>query len=509
LERHPNAEQLPRSDLKSVRLVNKQWSAIAATVLWSHLATDLPKPETPTHSLDTLLGSYPNGFLDNIKKITTTDKPPSLMTLRATLSLLKSLGALPRDCLRLFSSRHHKLDRIALCLLLRTQSQIGVMILSLGEDEPRGLPGATYVRGNLSNLHKLHLLVRDTLQGLTEWCIHAPALRDLHVEHADRGDLSHFAGWATATDSVQLKLRSLKFTRLDLSSFTPDVDTSLLDLAFLERITFERCVSAGPLMRSLTKGYKTVTTSSLKYFRSTSSFVPEDVCRATEELFELINGLEHIILGRTATGLPSLTCLQRSSASLKLVDFEASNERQIYSPAELEQFNSCIHLKNIRLSISELRSVVDVLGPFEPCKLSAFQHLEESLVSHSFMILVHLSLTILQATLARHPTLQTLIITSNPLLSYDIDKGKRRWRYAQLAEQMLAYLADHGSKVQQLGFSPKWGPGGTAETSERDENGNRWPVYIYKRGTVSVDQDGKQQIVKVTAVPWRKDDNLG
>ncbi|KAF3034882.1 hypothetical protein E8E12_003328 [Didymella heteroderae] len=86
----------PEYDIKSARLINKQWSGIAATVLWSHLAIDLDRPETPRRSLDALLDSYPNGFLDNIREITITNKAQStsklnLAALRADSNFLKLL----------------------------------------------------------------------------------------------------------------------------------------------------------------------------------------------------------------------------------------------------------------------------------------------------------------------------------------------------------------------------------------------------------------------------------
>lgn len=70
----------------------------------------------------------------------------------------------------------------------------------------------------------------------------------------------------------------------------------------------------------------------------------------------------------------------------------------------------------------------------------------------------------------------------------------------QLAEQILAFLVEHGSKIHLLSFIPKF-PVQPVETV--DEDGSIWPIYHYKKGTILVRDGGNggEEVVMTTAVP--------
>jgi hypothetical protein len=102
--------------------------------------------------------------------------------------------------------------------------------------------------------------------------------------------------------------------------------------------------------------------------------------------------------------------------------------------------------------------------------------------------------------LAKHPTLSQLVLTSRPILPDDSSAGERRWRYIQLAEQILAFLVKHGSKIHLLSFIPRF-PVQPVEAA--DEDGSIWPIYHYKKGTILVRDGGNggEEVVRTTAVP--------
>ncbi|KAF3033474.1 hypothetical protein E8E12_000296 [Didymella heteroderae] len=84
---------LPADALTNVRLVNKQWSAVAATVLWSHVRIDLI--EKATRKFDALLSP---DILSNIIEIMITTKSKGLSSKveqQATWNLRGLLMTLP------------------------------------------------------------------------------------------------------------------------------------------------------------------------------------------------------------------------------------------------------------------------------------------------------------------------------------------------------------------------------------------------------------------------------
>lgn len=385
-----NPQQLPKSDLKNARLINKKWSAVAALDLWSRFTIDLAS--TDDRTLNPLVISYPNGFLDsiNILKITTKGQKYLSQQLEreAMSNVLLLLGALPRDTLTSFQAAQYRLSQSTAGLLLRTQSRLTFLSLCMDEDDQNGLPGSCFVRGNLQNLHKLQIWVvggwQNTYKGYSEWFPHAPALRDLCV-HGRLPINNHFSGWTLPLGASPIKLRSVYLSKLDLSSFAIDDATSLLDLSYLATLTIKDCTGGEPVLRSLAKGYRRAGRSSLKHFTYTCPQVTNAVCNASEELFESVDTLVDLTLGYATDRIPDLRSLQRTGKYLNWLDTYAVDDERVYSASDVEHLDSCTCLKSVRLSLGDLSPAIDNLDRFESCSLSAFEGFEDRLVSSTIL----------------------------------------------------------------------------------------------------------------------------
>lgn len=373
-------------------------------------------------------------------------------------------------------------------------------------NEQNSLPGSSFVRGNLQNLHELQVWVvggsQNTYNGYSEWFPHAPALRNLSVLGRLSGT-NHFGGWTPPLGASPVKLRFISFTDLDLSSFAIDDATSLFDLSYLEILAFRNCTGGQPVLRSLAKGYRRFSGSALKQITYKTPVISGAVCIALEELFESIDSLVDLTLGYVPNRMPDLKSLTRNGKSLKQLDIYASDDGRVYSASDLEHLASyCTRLRKIQMSLGDLNPTNDDLDQFEGCNLTAFEGLEDRLVS-STLIKYYITFSHeTQEVLAKHPTLNQLVLTSRPLLPGDSSAGERQWRYAQVAEKIMAHLNKYGSKISfsLLGFKPA---GAVQYAEEADGDGHMWPIYHYKKGVVMVNI-GKRSEFKTTAMPYSK-----
>lgn len=78
------------------------------------------------------------------------------------------------------------------------------------------------------------------------------------------------------------------------------------------------------------------------------------------------------------------------------------------------------------------------------------------------------------------------------------EQRQQQWRYAQVAEAVMAHLVKFGSNIEVLDLSSTF-PNDKGD--ETDENGHVWPHYSYRKGSVVIDIGGRQQPVKIFAVP--------
>jgi hypothetical protein len=109
--------------------------------------------------------------------------------------------------------------------------------------------------------------------------------------------------------------------------------------------------------------------------------------------------------------------------------------------------------------------------------------------------------------LATFPRLRVLRITELPFQAFEIDNADfcrhLQWRFQQFAEQVLRYLADKGSSVKLLAFSPVEPP---EFCHHEDSNGHAWPHYYYIRGESTTVLPRGRRITQTVAVPVKKED---
>ena len=136
-----------------MRLVNKRWSAAAATVLWRHLDVDLE--DSP--AFDALLNSSPDGILDNVKHLVITNvtsiensiqQQRRYSNLLRLFRLFRLFSVLPRDGLTSLESQWFKFDQVLICVLISSQSKLRQLDIIVDESSSDYLP-IPCIRGNL------------------------------------------------------------------------------------------------------------------------------------------------------------------------------------------------------------------------------------------------------------------------------------------------------------------------------------------------------------------------
>lgn len=254
-----------------MRLVNKKLSAVAATVLWSHLEIDIARYDEA--KLHAFLDSAAESVLCNAKRLEITTLSTSVIPfkthLRTITNLSSLLGALPRDSLNTYSCPLHSPSRDLLGLLLRTQTQLRGITFSADRFHLSEIPSATYVRDNLTKLREIKIILTDdkpkTYRGLVQWFPHATLLRELWIEGHPGVATNKFDGWHLSTAKSILKLHTLSLNRLALSKFTASL-AQLMDLSYLNTLCVENCSVAAPVLRSLAKRYQDTAGNVLKTF---------------------------------------------------------------------------------------------------------------------------------------------------------------------------------------------------------------------------------------------------
>lgn len=239
-----NSRQLPGANLKQARLVNKQWGAVAASVLWEHLCIDLV--DTETRKLSALFHPYCKAIFTNVKQLTITTAWKDVEELegrhRIYSNLVGLLSILTRDSLTSFESVDLTLDRNLLGLLIQTQSRINDLNFCMtGEDDGGSLPDPAYVRENLRRLKTLCICIAgrcsETYKGYVEWLPRLTMLRRLLIEGV-LTKRNEFGGWTLSDNAPLLELRSVELTNLDLLSTASNFH-SLLDLPSLEELIYK------------------------------------------------------------------------------------------------------------------------------------------------------------------------------------------------------------------------------------------------------------------------------
>ncbi|KAF1926833.1 uncharacterized protein M421DRAFT_93731 [Didymella exigua CBS 183.55] len=486
---------VPNVALQHARLVNKQWSAVAATLLWHQLHVDLHLYHADRPRFNALLNSSPNGILDNVKKLgisssLTTSNP--LQTQQTTSILLKLLSALPRDNLSSLHSETLPVHPDVICVLLRTQSQLRELSIPTDEDSSDGLPGGAYARNNLSHLEKITVDVsgasQQTYRGVCAWFAYAPKLHEVSIKGRHHNDpaFNRFGGWAASAQPHLVKLRRLAVRDICFMG-TPYRIVQHLDLPSLEYLSLRECFNAGPFLLSLAQKFKQSDEPVLRNFSHCQVSMSEDVQEASAELIGSVNSLTHLNIGLMEGGLMDLECLKMSGRSLIHLHLLCMDvEFPYYSAVDLVQLRLlCPKLEHLSIDIGDLNSFFDDVGLNEPFRLAEHTGYMKKL-----------------EVIAQYANLVSLSITDPALLDGEYSANERRLIYTEVASQLFQELAEHGSHLQRLHFSSRLYESMEAEA---DEDGHTWPRYAFERGNVSVTRYGQQVTVKTLAVPAPQD----
>jgi hypothetical protein len=383
-----NIQKLSKADLKATRLVNKAWSTVAATVLWSQMEIDLD--DIDQRKFDALLNSNVGGILDNVKELiisTDSDDLSQKSKQRATMNLLGLMAALPHNCLTVFRIKRFKLDAEVLALILCTQSQLTRLQMWLCAKTPGRLPNTNFARGNLSNLHSLCIHIdgsrNETYEGFGAWVLHAHKLRDLEIVGESSPTTSQFNGWTLPTHALPITLHRLVLKRLQFSDMAENLVTTL-QLFDLRTLIIRFCKNIGPLLRSLATRFKQTDTISLRKLYILNFVLPEDTCRDLEYLVESVQGVTDLALGATHEGgLSRLRCLGSTGKTLQTLELHAGSQEKTYSAREIKQLTTyCPDLKILALSIGDLNPTINSMEVLDPLRICTLNHYVETLVSY-------------------------------------------------------------------------------------------------------------------------------
>ncbi|KAF9701490.1 hypothetical protein EKO04_000160 [Ascochyta lentis] len=484
---------LPNTDLKNVRLSNKQWSASAAMILWKELTIDLI--DSNTRNVVTILDSNSNGILDNLKNLSISTCKGFLsqpLQQQVNISLLVLLGTLKRDCLNAFISSEYALSKYELGILLRNQTQIKKLAVSLTTDKG-GPPGENYIKGALLVLEELFIKTSGTehhaYQGYFHWFAHTPNLRKLCIEGKVRSATACFDAWALPDQTPLLKLHTLELSHVQLYDLPRNI-VDCLHVPSLQFLEISECENVSSLLGSFTAAFNKTSDIFLEYLSISSSESAEDLSGSLEGFLEAIAGVSTIRLAFTSGNLPGPRSLIRCGPTLKSLRISHRDPECLYTPQELQQLvESCPNLVWIALDLVNLSDTIDAMPPFA--------HLHVSTSANSGAIL-HALATSLE-TLAGLAKLKMLWLTHRPWMGRVSNAAERRWRHTQIANEIMGILADNDSPVHTLCFCPLYRDRGDI-FSVTDEDGNMWPYYTYNRGVVSLFEDDSAK-ARTVAVP--------
>ncbi|KAJ4335112.1 hypothetical protein N0V87_006388 [Didymella glomerata] len=446
---------LSKHDLTNVRLVDKQWSAAAATVLWAQVSVDLV--ETATRKFDALLS---HDVLSNIRDITITTESENLSARSvqsATWNLLGLLMALPRDSLQSFRSVKFKVGYHVLSAMFRAHSRINTLAVYVDEskapgDFSSGLPSASRIQNSLSNLHCviIHASGESSYKELSTWFPYATALDRVEIQGDSSGSGTHFTGWQPLHAGAPLfKLCHLHLLYLQFSESAGGI-VGALHFPSLRRLVLGNCSTVAPLLSALAQGLRTSGSFSLAQIGIFCTEASESDVEALEKVFASLESLEVVAYSTMKGRLPSLNTLQGNADSLRNLFVDSSGFDQIYSMRDFEQLSAKLtSLKKLSLSVGDLNPMIDDLDVLEPFDLRNDEDYMKKLV----------------------------------------------------AEQILGHMAVSGSKVQLLSFRPSLKVESGVEHEDEDDNGHVWPRYMYRRGDVVTHARGIAQVVKTVAVP--------
>lgn len=349
-----------------MRLVSRAWSLVAAAVLFQTAKLDLI--DLRGRNLDAIIDGPAGGFLDSIKNLTIAD-PKRKLTSQGTVSFrinfLLLIGALPRDNLVLFTSGI--LGREAIGILLRTQSRLRGLEIGLKRD---GIPGLSYVRGNLSKLRSLELVLEGTnpYNHLGTWFGHSYSLTALTIIGMYRlPSLHDFRGWTLPSDTPLLKLRLLRLRNIAFTTLIESLPQQLY-LPCLKELYIQACSNTAVLLEAFTAAYMSSEHSNLEIFEQKSMLGTDDMAAIS-----FLGSLKTSGAVIPRSDFPSEYLLGPHD-SLHFLNISNSSTGNRYNASELNGIcRICPNLQVICLDFVEINIAINDIESFQGFQLST-QH---------------------------------------------------------------------------------------------------------------------------------------
>lgn len=357
-------------------------------MLWRELRVDVCLYDTHQDRFNALLNSSPYGILDNVKRLNvfTTSTASSLLAKQKTASiLLKLFSAFVRDNLSSLHSGTLPIHPDAICLVLKTQSQLREIDIAVDETSPDGLPGRAYARNNLSQLEKIRLDVvgskHQTYRDACVWFAQAPKVRALVVK--GRGAEAHFEGWSSSAQPNLTNLRCITLEDIHLTN-VPRKILDHLHLPSLRTLVLKGCCNVTPFLLSLAQRYKEKNKSALERFALFADPLTADAQEASAELIRSSSGLKLVAIEVMTGAVIDLQCLRPHCTSLKTLRLPSSAEdTSCYSAEDLDQLRLiCPSLQELAMNLGDLSPMFDDVGLSEAFRLADQMEYVQRLVSH-------------------------------------------------------------------------------------------------------------------------------
>jgi hypothetical protein len=496
---------------KALVLVNKAWSEVALPFLWETLTTDLVQKDQ-RH----LIGiAHPDSnIVRHIRNISLLDRSISV----SDDHLPKLLAVIPRNQLREFKSAT-LIQQSTIELLLMLHSNLEVLELPT-DSNLAGVVNSLWTSGCLSSLKSIKIDVcsfsSQAIQKLWAECANL-----LHLDLESRaqgsmGSILHEDAFRSGSEQElpssspqnktvsilpragALELESLRISKITLPKLL-DSMFQRIDILALHELTLQRFVGAGDLLDSMASSFAEGTPS-LKRLRIIN-FGEQATGDFVVSLFSFLTsfcGLEELSLHCANCHKLDVNGVAFHGETLKILHLvnggiHRRDRSRCVDPSDLMKIAaSCQQLDQLSLNIYELetdRNNSDFLGPrpgipFEP---SEFEQAISAIASMSKLRRLQLTnLPDYRASYNRPGEFYRWFLRS-------LEKGQERYRFQARADGLMRYLAQQGSKIEYLMFSPL---DDLRRADHADINGHVWPEYVYSRGT-RVDNQGSEVAVAV------------
>ena len=346
--------QLPREDLKTLRLANKTWGRVAASVLWYHISLAVDK--NYVERLDTLLTSPAASVpLANVKNMRIQPKGHVNSEV-----IGKALLLLPKDQLKVFHCTG-KLDTRTLGRLIQNQTQLEELAVATVSTKR---PKSHFIGESLKHLCRLQLELEDSTDLYGSWFEHTPSLRTLCLSGYLKEQLK-IKLWTAPSDKPLLKLQVLLLTELDLPG-KPGQVGKLSHIPSLRRLRISQCKNLRPFLHSLARDFADHEETLLKKL-SIIDINKLNECWECELnlLLESTTGLETLQVETSDANCPSISSICCHGKSLRrfYFSFYANNlehpheiiSKSEYSTYDLSELvNGCPMIEELSLEIYNL-----------------------------------------------------------------------------------------------------------------------------------------------------------